>query len=282
MQDDWQIASSVKLLYGVRYDFTSIRAASADAPLAQTHEFNIDKNNFGPRVGVAWSIDQEHGASRERRADVRSADSRRIRAGAAIVRVAARAGVLVQRYVGGRAGVSEAVPTALSVSSRRGRSIRRFRWRTPGSSTPRSSARSPSDFTAFVGVMYAKGNQLPVVTDINLINPTGFFADGRPIYSTAVNASTREPAVQSHHRGAVDRRLDVQVGDDRHDQAVREGCTFQAQYSLGKGLDNTPLLTQLTVQSEADDPIRAISIAISGRTRSTCAIASTADSCTRR
>ncbi len=30
-----------------------------------------------------------------------------------------------------------------------------------------------------------------------------------------------------------------------------QGVTFNVQYSLGKGLDNTPLLTQLTVQAES-------------------------------
>ena len=47
------------------------------------------------------------------------------------------------------------------------------------------------DLTASIGVMYAKGSQLPVVTDVNLVNPIGTLADGRPIYSTAVNAATR-------------------------------------------------------------------------------------------
>jgi hypothetical protein len=32
---------------------------------------------------------------------------------------------------------------------------------------------------------------------------------------------------------------------------MKQGLTFNVQYSLGKGLDNTPLLTQLTVQAEA-------------------------------
>src|SRR5207245_2618929 len=47
------------------------------------------------------------------------------------------------------------------------------------------------DFTASVGVVYAKGSELPVVTDVNVINPVGTLADGRPIYNTATNASTR-------------------------------------------------------------------------------------------
>ena len=39
--------------------------------------------------------------------------------------------------------------------------------------------------------MYAKGSQLPVVTNINPINPIGTLADGRPIYSTTASAATR-------------------------------------------------------------------------------------------
>jgi outer membrane receptor protein involved in Fe transport len=56
-QDDWQVRPSVKFLYGVRYDLYKYPAGLADAPLAQTHAFNTDGNNFGPRAGVAWAID---------------------------------------------------------------------------------------------------------------------------------------------------------------------------------------------------------------------------------
>src|SRR3989454_12842323 len=57
VQDDWQIAPTVKILYGVRYDLYRYPEGIADAPLAQTHNFTVDQNNFGPRVGVAWSFD---------------------------------------------------------------------------------------------------------------------------------------------------------------------------------------------------------------------------------
>src|SRR4029077_812767 len=59
VQDDWQIAPTVKILYGLRYDLYKYPAGLGDAPLAKSHEFNIDKNNFGPRVGVAWSLDAQ-------------------------------------------------------------------------------------------------------------------------------------------------------------------------------------------------------------------------------
>ena len=39
--------------------------------------------------------------------------------------------------------------------------------------------------------MYAKGSQLPVVTNINPINPISTLADGRPVFSTTASAATR-------------------------------------------------------------------------------------------
>jgi hypothetical protein len=100
--------------------------------------------------------------------------------------------------------------------------------------------------------MYAKGNQLPVVNDINLINPVGMLADGRPIYSTTVSADTRANPLFNHI-------LEVQsIGESEFksvtfqmDKRFAGGLSFNVQYSFGKGTDDTPLRTQLTVQSEA-------------------------------
>src|SRR4029453_7859423 len=57
VQDDWQGKPKIKVLYGLRYDLYKYPAGIADAPLASTRGFNTDKNNFGPRAGVAWSLD---------------------------------------------------------------------------------------------------------------------------------------------------------------------------------------------------------------------------------
>jgi hypothetical protein len=108
-----------------------------------------------------------------------------------------------------------------------------------------------NDFTASIGVMYAKGSQLPVVTDTNLINPIGTLADGRPIYSGTISAATRlDP--RFNHVNTVQ-----SIGDStfrsmtlQMSKRFTDGLTFNVQYALGKGEDNTPLLTVLTVQSE--------------------------------
>jgi hypothetical protein len=92
---------------------------------------------------------------------------------------------------------------------------------------------------------------LPVVTDVNLINPIRTLADGRPVFSGTVSAATRQDP-RFNHISEV-----LSIGDStfkgltlQMSKRLSRGLTYNIQYVLGKGLDNTPLLTQLTVQSE--------------------------------
>ena len=143
VQDDWQVASSLKLLYGLRYDLYKYPEGLPNAPLAQTHELQhrSQQHRAARRRGLADR--RRHRAAREHRHHVRPGDPRRLRAGAAAVGFAARAGLHLQPDDGGRAGVpGQPRAPARSRSSRRGRSIRTSRSRTPGSRTRRSSAPS--------------------------------------------------------------------------------------------------------------------------------------------
>jgi hypothetical protein len=251
VQDDWQIKPSLKVLYGVRYDLYKYPAGIADAPLTSTHEFNIDKNNFGPRIGVAWSLDQQ-----------------------TVVR--GSTGIMFDQAILG--GYEQ----ALQLSGSPRAPVYSFSGTSPGApafpngaSTGTLSQQSPwaidpsfqvahtwqsnvqierafaSDFTASIGMMYARGNQLPVVTNINPVNPIGTLADGRPIYSTAASATTRlDPRFNLIQQVMSIGESSFKSMTLQANRRFAHGLSFNVQYSLGKGLDNTPLLTQLTVQAE--------------------------------
>jgi hypothetical protein len=252
VQDDWQVRPSLKVLYGVRYDLYKYPAGIADAPLASTHAFNTDKNNFGPRIGVAWSLDEQ-----------------------TVVR--GSMGLMYDQPILG--GYEQ----ALQLSGSPRAPVYSFSGTSPGApafpnsaSTGTLSQQSPwaidpafqvahtfqtnaqierafaRDFTASVGVMYAKGDQLPVVTNINPINAIGTLADGRPIYSTASNAATRlDPRFNQIQQVMSIGQSSFKSVTLQVNKRFTHGFSFNVQYSLGKGLDNTPLLTQLTVQSES-------------------------------
>jgi hypothetical protein len=252
VQDDWQISPSVKLLYGVRYDVYKYPDGLPDAPLAQTHSFNTDKNNFGPRVGVAWSVDPQTvvRASTGLMYDqaILGGYEQAISLSGAPSRAAAY--TFTPTQVGAPAfpnviatGTLNITPWAVDPNFVVGRT-----WQT-NVQVERGFGR---DMTASAGVMYARGSSLPVVTDVNLINPVGTLADGRPIFSSAVNAQTRLDPRFNHV-------MEVQsIGSSsfkgltlQWSKRFAQGLTFNVQYALAKGTDNTPLLTQLTVQSEA-------------------------------
>lgn len=57
-QDDWKATRRLKLNYGVRYDLYNIPDGIADAPLAQSRKFKVDKNNFAPRLGFVYGLRQ--------------------------------------------------------------------------------------------------------------------------------------------------------------------------------------------------------------------------------
>jgi hypothetical protein len=260
VQDDWQIAPTVKILYGVRYDLYSYPAGIADAPLVQSHSFNIDKNNFGPRVGVAWSVDDQTVV----RASTGIMYDQPILGGyeQAISQSAAPSLALPFSYSGtaapsGATPGAPAFPNAVSVGPTVTPNalwtvdpdfVVAHTWQS-NVQVERAVGR---DFTVSIAGMYAKGNDLPVVTNVNLINPIGTLADGRPIYSSAVNSTTRQDPrfniVQEVQSIGESTFKSMTLGASKR---FAKGLSFNVQYSLGKGLDNTPLLTQLTVQAES-------------------------------
>jgi hypothetical protein len=251
VQDDWQIAPTVKILYGVRYDLYSYPAGIADAPLVATHAFNIDKNNFGPRVGVAWSVDDQ---TVLRGSTGIMYDQPILGGYEQALQLSGSPRAPVYSFSGTTPGapafpgpaptgtIAQQSPWAVDPAFEVGHT-----WQT-NAQLERAFAR---DFTGSIGVMYAKGSQLPVVTDVNLINPIGALADGRPIYSTTVSAGTRLDPRFNHILEAQSlgsstfKSMTLQMN-----KRFASGLSFNVQYSLGKGLDNTPLLTQLTVQAE--------------------------------
>jgi hypothetical protein len=251
VQDDWQIAPAVKILYGLRYDLYRYPSGLANAPLAQTREFAIDKNNWGPRIGVAWAVN----SSTAVRASTGIMYDQPILGGYeqalqlsgspkapayTFAGTAAGAPAFPGQVTGGTLSVQS--PWAVDPDFQVART-----WQI-NAQVERAIGR---DYTASVGFIYANGDNLPVVTDINLINPIRTLADGRPVYSGTVSAATRLDPRFNHIN-------EVQsIGDStfkgltlQMSKRLSKGLTYNIQYVAGKGLDNTPLLTQLTVQAE--------------------------------
>jgi hypothetical protein len=257
LQDDWRVTNTLKVLYGVRYDYYDYPDGQPDAPFAYSRQFNNDTNNFGPRVGLAWSV------GKSRRAVVRAntgimydqmllgAYENAIQQNGLPARITAN--------VTPTTANAPAFPQSLSALP-------------PGFTLPRQSiftvdpdfqvARTWQNNVQYesalgeqyyysVGYTFVKGNLLPVVVNINPLNPVRTLADGRPVYSAAINADTRlDP--QFNQINTV-----RSIGDSTYNalttqfgKRLSNGIQFDVTYTLGKGTDNAPLTTALSVQGD--------------------------------
>jgi hypothetical protein len=257
VQDDWRLTPDFKLLYGIRYDVYDYPAADGSTPFEFNREFATDTNNIGPRVGIAWTPFE----------DKRTV----VRASSGIMYdqplLAAYEAAFQNSGAPSRFQVS-LNPTSQGAPAYPGT----LADLPPGFALPTQSiaAVDPDfqvartfqnnvqferaigrDFSAAIGLVYVKGYNLPVITDINLINPVGTLGDGRPIFSTAVNAGTRR-FPQFNHINAVQsigdstyRALTLSLG-----KRWSRNVQFDFTYTYGKGEDNAPLTGTLSVQGD--------------------------------
>jgi len=259
VQDDWQLNPRMKLLFGVRYDLFDVPSARTFAANPLSTDFTIDKNNFAPRAGFSWSLDNR--ATTVLRASVglmyepplidfydnailNNGDPR-----AYTVNVA------------GGAPNAPAFPTSLanvpsgfvlprqSIAAVDPDFVTQSAWLT----NIQIERALRSDISLAVGYVNSIGRNLPVLMDVN-ITPTGqTLADGRPVYSTTVGPATRVDPTFDHVN------VFKSIGEATYNaftvtlsKRMTHGWQAQATYTLAHGEDNAPLTGTYVVGSNDD------------------------------
>jgi Carboxypeptidase regulatory-like domain len=255
VQDDWRVTPDFKLLYGVRYDLYGVPDGSPSAPIATSRSFPQSKNNFAPRVGMAWTL----GESRKTVVRANSGimydqtlnaiyelalqnDGTNARAAATFTPTLAGAPAYPAVVSAGAGAVPN---TASTVDAD-------FKVARAWQNNVQFERALGDKYAVSVGASYSTGYNLPVVTNINLKNPIGTLPDGIPIFNTAQNADTR-----------VDPRYNVinstqSIGDSTYKNMTLQftrrnsgGIQWDLSYTLGKSEDNAPITSALSVQGDA-------------------------------
>jgi len=259
VQDDFHVSSSFKLLFGLRYDLFDIPDSRPFAANPLSQSFKKDRNNFAPRVGFSWSLDP---ASRTV-----------VRASTGIMYEPPLLNLYEDAIL--RNGDPRSFTATLNPTSSGAPAFpATLADLPPGFALPTQSINAVAadfdsqwalmtnvqieraigqDFAVSLGYVNSIGRSMPLLIDTNII-PTGLtLGDGRPIYSTAVNASTRVNPAFNH--------IDTlsSTGEGTYNaltvmlhKRMSHGVQLQASYTWAKGEDNAPLTGTYVVGSGDD------------------------------
>ena len=265
VQDDLRLSSRFKVLFGVRYDLFKIPDARPFAGNAASSTFKVDKNNFGPRVGIAWTLDRSARTVLRASSGImyepplinfyedaiqRNGDPRTLTATLNPTSTGAPAFPATLSDL--PAGFTRPLQSIVAIDPA-------FSTQYSVLSNVQIERALSNDFSVSLGYVNSLGRDMPVLVDANVL-PTGqTLADGRPIFSTTVNAQTRANPAFNH----VDTFRSIGTGTYNAltvslNKRMSHGFQAQASYTLAKGEDNAPLTGTYVVGSGDDrlsDPI---------------------------
>ena len=248
VQDDWKATPRLKINYGVRYDLYDVPDGDPNAPLDFSRRFRTDKNNFAPRLGISYAL----------------------REGTLPTVLRASAGLYYEQPwldIYRRALQSNGNPRFITfVVGPSGTGAPRFPNTLgslpPGATLPRQSIEAVSpdyeNLVAFhtnlqleqalspnlaltVGFINSHGTHLPVYRNINPINPIGFLADGRPVFSTVVSPTTRlYPQFNNVLMVESVGTSNYTAGTLILSKRFSSGYQFSANYTYSHAIDDAP------------------------------------------
>ncbi len=265
VQDDWQISSRMKLLFGLRYDLFDVPSARTFGPNPYSTDFVIDKNNIAPRAGFSWALDDSARTVLRASTGLMYEPPLLDFYDNSILNNGDPASYTVT--VPGSGAGAPAFPNSLA-SAPAGFVLPRqsisavspdFRTQSAWLTNVQIERALRTDIAVAVGYVNSAGRNMPVLVDVNLVPTGATLADGRAIFSTAVNAGTRIYPTFNHVN------VFQSIGESAYNaftatltKRMTHGWQAQATYTLARGTDNAPLTGAFVVGSGDDrlsDPL---------------------------
>ncbi|MDH4064679.1 MAG: TonB-dependent receptor, partial [Acidobacteriota bacterium] len=244
VQDDFRLTPNFKLLYGVRYDLFRVPDGDPTAPFAATRDFRVDRNNFGPRIGFAWSLDDS---------------ARTVVRGSMGVMYEPPLGMFYQDALQ-ESGAPKLLTATLTPTQVGAPGFPNTLSNLPPGITPSRSIRSvasdfdtqyailtnvqieralSNDMSVALGYVNSTGRSLPVLLNSNVVPTASSLPDGRPIYSRTINGETRvDPDFDTINEVRSTGSSQYNAFTAQFNRRFSKGFQAQASYTLSKAEDD--------------------------------------------
>ncbi|MBS1792247.1 MAG: TonB-dependent receptor [Acidobacteria bacterium] len=247
-QDDWKITPKLKLSYGVRYDLYKVPEANAASPFSASQKFNIDKNNFAPRVGLVYGWRDGKYATILRASAGLYYDAPFLDMYLRALQNNGSPFYFNFTFAPATAG-SPAFPNTLgSLPAGAVLPVQSIETIAPDFENMYAMHTNfqveqglGNDFSATFGFIHSNGRHIPVYRSINRINPATTLADGRPIYSNTVSAATRfDPRFNNILMAESGGNSNYNAATFQLTRRFSKGWQFSVNYTLSKSEDDAP------------------------------------------
>jgi hypothetical protein len=243
-QDSFQVRPNLLIIYGLRYDRFQGPSADPNAPFLYSRNFRTPGKNFAPRVGVAWSITPKTV----------------LRASSGIFFEPTPTNLWYNTFInsGNPQAYSASIPASSPLAPAFPNVISLVPGAVPASAdittiTPNfrnaytintsfSIERQLSNNDSLkMGYVNTGARELTYLRNLNLINPTGYLADGRPIYSSTQSAATRlDPRFNNITLQDVGAITDYNALVATYTHRVSAGFEVSASYTWSHSISDAP------------------------------------------
>ena len=254
-QDDWQMTPRLTLIYGLRYDKFVPPPADRNAPFIDSRNFNSPSANFSPRVGFAYRLTPK--------TVVRGSGGIFYESPATNTwfNTLLNNGNLSSVSLGPTSAGAPAYPTILTSAAPPATPndvtsvAPNFRNAyTINTSLQVSRELSSNDSITF-GFVHTGARNLEFLHNINLINPIATLADGRPVYSKTVSASTRLfPQFNNILLQESGARSTYNAGLITYAHRLSAGVQLSASYTWSHTISDAPDVNSFEQNLPIEDP----------------------------
>src|SRR5579884_1568730 len=258
-QDTWQAKPNLLVTYGVRWDRFQAPSGEANAPFIYTQHFHTPNRDWAPRAGIAWQLTSKtvlrvsSGLFYEAPATnlwynsfANDGSTRSFVDTFTPQTAGAPAFPAVFNFLPGATLSSPQTITTVTPTFKNAYTI---------NSNIQITQQLGQNDSLTAGYIHTGARDLTFLRDMNLINPVSFLADGRPVYSSAVNANTRLypqfNGITLQDVGAVS-NYDALIVNFYH--RLSRGAEVSASYTWSHSISDAPDANSFEQNLPIEDP----------------------------